>query len=167
MSWTLSKETRRKIGLARLGTHLSDITKRKIGIANAISNKGKTKEKCSAWKGGRIKQCGYIKLHLPEHPFADSKDYYQEHRYLMEQHIGRLLEPEERVHHKNGIKSDNRLENLMLVSDMAHHRMLHRKQWVCNKCAKVHYAKGLCFNHYVIQWKKDRKNKPIVYSLVS
>jgi len=53
---------------------------------------------------------GYVYLTLP----GDRKRRILEHRFVMEQHLGRHLWPWENVHHKNGIRDDNRIENLEL-----------------------------------------------------
>ena len=57
---------------------------------------------------------GYLKELAKGHPYADSYGYVMQHRLVMERHLGRTLGPKERVHHKNGIRDDNRLENLEL-----------------------------------------------------
>lgn len=89
-----------------------------------IAAYGLTKaENNGMWKGGRIKgSAGYIKILKPEHPYS-VKSYVLEHRLIMENSIGRYLEPHEVVHHINHRKDDNRLENLQLLTKKEHDRL--------------------------------------------
>ena len=67
------------------------------------------------WNGGRrIRTGGYVSLMAKDHPNADYGGYVVEHRLVMEEKIGRYLTKEENVHHLNGIRDDNRIENLEL-----------------------------------------------------
>lgn len=55
-------------------------------------------------------------MYWPEHPNAYGRGYVKQHTLVMSQVIGRPLLPGESVHHINGLRSDNRIENLELWS---------------------------------------------------
>lgn len=59
---------------------------------------------------------GYVHLYLPEHPNARKDGKIAEHVKVMADRLGRPLVRGENVHHKNGIRDDNRPENLELWS---------------------------------------------------
>jgi len=104
-----SLETIRKIRESNLGQKRPELMKAKESGANHYN-----------WKGGIRRRMGYIQRYAPDHPFA-KKRYVYEHRLIVEKQIGRFLKPKEHVHHINGNKTDNRVENLMaFVSNGAH-----------------------------------------------
>lgn len=96
-------------------------------VNSLIRGKVREGEKSSAWKGGRkINRKGHVLILKKEHPLADRNGYVLEHRYVMCEYLGRILSTDEIVHHKNGIKTDNRIENLEIMTN-AEHTILHHK----------------------------------------
>lgn len=63
---------------------------------------------------------GYVRVYVPDHPRATKAGWQFEHRVVVEEFLGRLLARDEHVHHINGIKDDNRLENLIVMSHSEH-----------------------------------------------
>ena len=79
------------------------------------------------WKGGRVKHGdGYIRVYQPNHPNADKRGYVFEHRLIMSNYLGRPLENWEAVHHINGIKDDNNIENLKLLPSDEHNKKVQK-----------------------------------------
>lgn len=79
-------------------------------------------------RSSRFIDCsGYVQIYWPEHPMATKSGCVREHRLVMMEHLGRELLPDEVVHHINGIKHDNRIENLMVMKAWEHDRLTARE----------------------------------------
>lgn len=128
-------------------------------------------------------------VRMTNHPQAVN-GYVLEHRYTIEKKIGRYLRKKEIVHHINGKRDDNRIENLMLCENQAQHSRTHF--WIlkngvwfkkCPKCNKIinvetgfgkrsylsngrrkYKAQGVCKECDKIIAKERRIKKPDYYS---
>lgn len=89
-----------------------------------------SKDKHYLWKGGKTIKQGYLFLLKPEHPNAGSIGYIKNSRFIMSQHLNRPLKSTEIVHHINGNKLDDRIENLTILNrseHAKHHAQLRRR----------------------------------------
>ena len=82
-----------------------------------------------SYSGGRHKlSIGYVVILAPEDPEADSRGYIYEHRYVARQIVGRRLKKSEVVHHIDGDKTNNSIENLMVFPSHSDHMKHHAEQ---------------------------------------
>lgn len=127
----------------------------------ALGTGKKTGPDSTNWKGGRyVNSQGYVCIHIK------GKRYIQEHRLVMENHLGRKLLTHENIHHINGNTLDNRIENLQVVTSSQHATLHHKERtggrWAkgndfcirCKRSDRKHAAKGLCESCYVTVHKK-------------
>lgn len=85
-----------------------------------------------------------ISFHGYERVSIDKNKRVLVHRYVMEQHLGKKLTKDEHIHHKNGNKLDNRLENLQIVSQLEHNLVHKRKFIYCPTCGSAQFKKEQC-----------------------
>lgn len=109
------------------GTQIRDIAEHFNVSKSYIQNKLKERGIDISIKYSRriTTYAGYIMILKPDHPYCDSKGYVREHRLVMEEHLGRYLEPTEVVHHINHVRDDNRIENLVLYKGYNEHNKTH------------------------------------------
>jgi len=81
----------------------------------------------SNWKGGKRNNHGYIQAYAPLHPRAVNNRYVMEHILVWEQANGESLPKDWVVHHLNGVRNDNRIENLFALPYRKHHNGLVNK----------------------------------------
>ena len=104
----------KKCGVARVfSCRAEEKRKNKTGYCREcfLENTPKMSDSPS-WNGGTFIRSGYRFIKIPDHPFANNLGYVREHRLVMEKFLGRYLTPKEVVHHKDGNKLNNSVENL-------------------------------------------------------
>lgn len=99
------------------------------GCCKKCRDTGRQKEKNPVWKGGRrINAAGYVEVRPEKNDeigqiMKGRREYVPEHRLAVAHHIGRPLQTGEHVHHTNFVKTDNRIENLQVVTNDEHGRL--------------------------------------------
>jgi len=109
------------------------------------------------WNGGKCKDSkGYILILMPDHPNSRKTGYVAQHHLVMSKHIGRPIAKDEQVHHINGVPSDNKLENLMLMKTTKH-KSLHQKGKI--RVPKIPKRCPTCDKMFIASYGNHRRNK--------
>lgn len=98
-------------------------------ITYTINNKEITTDiKLRTGSKGWYKENGYIMRKVNNHPKQNKRGYVAEHRLVYERYLGRFLDSKEVIHHVNGNKEDNRIENLQIAVENSEHIKEHHKK---------------------------------------
>lgn len=122
----LSKEHRENLSKSHLGNKPSKESRLKMSLAHHKRQGGELR---------KTNHKGYVTIYMPGHHLVmgGSGSRVYEHRLVAEKKLGRRIKPEEVVHHINGIKHDNRPENLF-VTTASEHRKHEVRALNCPEC---------------------------------
>ena len=123
----MSKEEIENRSKGRKGKRLSLQHRRAIGEKNSCNYNG-----MNGYGHTKKHPYGYILAYVPKHPNAHKDGYVMLHTVFMERAIGRYLNDNEVVHHVNHDRTDNRIENLLLM-DKKEHMSMHMKERRANE----------------------------------
>lgn len=101
---------------------------------------------------------GYAMEYLPDHPRADKRGLVLAHIIAYEKHTGTRVPEGYVIHHINGVKTDNRPENLTMLT-VSEHTILH------NRVRKYSAETKLKLSHKAKERLKDPTNHPLYLSL--
>ena len=119
--------------ITRICSECSERHQTSVSMLRADGKRGRKMKlpKCPNCKGRTVTKEGYVWIRNTEHPNAYNGRYVPEHVLVMEESLGRYLNRDsESVHHINGDRGDNRLENLQLRNKF-HGR---GQKWSCGDC---------------------------------
>lgn len=122
----LWEETKQKISRSHIGKKLSSEHREKVIKTLRYGFKGKDNPN---WKGGLHHQDGYVFVRMPNHPKVHSNSYIKRAILVAEKTLGRMLMEGEVTHHVNGIKDDDRPENIEVMSARAHCSLTAKESW--------------------------------------
>lgn len=122
-------------------------------------------DKNPSWKGGRVvDKSGYILVHCPDHPNSNLNGYIREHRLVMSEKIGRPLLRDEVVHHIDGDKQNNSVENLEVYdkngSHLRHELTGKVPNWTPEGQARIyHHLRNMPKESLKAAWTDERREK--------
>lgn len=96
------------------------------------------------WKGGIHNRAdGYVLMKTRFHPRSYKNGYIKRATLVLEEKLGRYLRDGEVVHHVNGIRNDDRPENLEVMLACDHDSLTAKERWASGEMRQYHMSKGV------------------------